>query len=343
MNDIEFSWLSALNSDEVDQWADVVDRWIAADLPGDPSLDRASSIVGLTRSPTSGRTRHLLAKRDGQVVGVAELRFSLLDNLHLMEMEDLIVDPRRRNAGVGSALLAEVERHAAAEGRTTFLTYVCMSIEGGPPRSEAGRKFAEKHGYVRAAAEIRRRADLREADESDLDDMLASAWKKADGYELVRWISTAPDDIVDDVAYLDSRLIQDAPTGDMDIEPHKVDAARVRERERESLAKGQLRVNTGVRHAASGRLVGWTDIIVMSGSETDAWQGITLVDPEHRGRRLGTILKIENHRQLRRYRPMMRYVHTWNDDANSHMIGINEAVGYRAVDQWVAYQKKRDK
>jgi hypothetical protein len=43
---------------------------------------------------------------------------------------------------------------------------------------------------------------------------------------------------------------------------------------------------------------------------------------------------------LRSYRPRMRYVHTWNAEVNAHMIGINEAVGYRAVDRWIAYQKK---
>jgi hypothetical protein len=78
----------------------------------------------------------------------------------------------------------------------------------------------------------------------------------------------------------------------------------------------------------------------MPGGEEHCWQGNTIVDPEHRGHRLGTILKVENHRQLRSYRPRMRYVHTWNAEVNAHMIAINEAVGYRAVDRWIAYQKK---
>ena len=74
--------------------------------------------------------------------------------------------------------------------------------------------------------------------------------------------------------------------------------------------------------------------------ETNAFQEMTIADPGHRGHRLGTIIKIENQRLLRRYRPMQRYVHTCNAESNDFMIDINEAVGYRVVDAWVGYQKR---
>ncbi|MGH8878505.1 MAG: GNAT family N-acetyltransferase, partial [Stackebrandtia sp.] len=99
-------------------------------------------------------------------------------------------------------------------------------------------------------------------------------------------------------------------------------------------------LHTGVRHIVSGRLVGWSLIVVNPGEESHAWQEGTIVDPDHRGHRLGWIVKIENQRQLRRYRPMVRFVHTWNAETNKFMIDINEAVGYRPVNRYIAYQKK---
>ncbi|GAB3649127.1 hypothetical protein GCM10028833_16250 [Glycomyces tarimensis] len=44
--------------------------------------------------------------------------------------------------------------------------------------------------------------------------------------------------------------------------------------------------------------------------------------------------------QLRRYRPMIRYVVTWNSEVNGHMIDINEAVGYRRFTRELAVQKQ---
>ena len=67
-------------------------------------------------------------------------------------------------------------------------------------------------------------------------------------------------------------------------------------------------------------------------------QWITIVDPDHRGRRLGTVVKLENLAQARREEPRLAAVDTWNADSNRHMIGINETMGFRAVDSWVNWQ-----
>jgi hypothetical protein len=65
--------------------------------------------------------------------------------------------------------------------------------------------------------------------------------------------------------------------------------------------------------------------------ETHGWQEDTLVLPAHRGHRLGLRIKIDNLLQVRTYEPALRLVDTWNADANSHLIAINEALGYRPV------------
>ncbi|CAM3435498.1 GNAT family N-acetyltransferase [Stackebrandtia soli] len=343
MTEIDIRPLNPLDSEMVDQWLDCFDASITASLPGFPLFSRASRVVQLTRKSSSMKQVHLVAMIDDKVVGSTEVSMPLLDNLHMAEFE-LEVHPDHRRRGVGTALYREVERVARENDRRSLHIYVAGPLPGGggQPRQEFAKAIAESAGFVDSLTEVRRVSDHEAVSPFDLDELLADAWSKAEGYELRQWINRTPEDLVDGIAYLDGRLLEDAPTGTLDIEPQRVDADRVNERERNNLVRGQLRLNTAVVHSESGRVAGWTDIAVNSTEEYDAWQGITIVGPDDRGHRIGTILKIENHRQLLRYRPQVRHVHTWNAAVNDHMISINEAIGYRAVDAWTAYEKKLD-
>jgi GNAT superfamily N-acetyltransferase len=339
MSDLEIVPVDPLDQATVDQWLALLQAAQDADAPHLPKVAPAPAIVGLLRRTSATRTERWLARRAGRVVGAAEINLFQRDNRHLAEME-LCVAPDHRRQGIGSALLGHVEQRVAADGRDTVITFVVDPLEAGPARPVHGQRFAEAAGYAKGLDEIHRAADLTAVPDSQLDPLLADAWRHADGYELVQWASRKPDDIVDGVAYLNGRMNLDAPIGELTLEQEKVDAARVRESEAKTYAQGTLELGTVVRHRASGEVAGYTEIHVIPGDEEHCWQGNTIVDPTHRGKRLGTILKIENHRLLRSYRPRMRYVHTWNAEVNDHMIAINEAVGYRAVDRWIAYQKK---
>lgn len=338
MTDIEIGILDPLVPADVDGVLKTIELSMDEDVPDFPDDSKANFIVSLTRRYKSFKKHHLVARLDGEIVGYANLHVPLLENRHLIEIE-LDVRPKFRRRGVGSALLAATERYAGDEDRTTLMVYIPDSIEGRPKLPQTGQGFAAKHGFEKKSQEIRRAADLTKVDDAALDELLAKSWTKAEGYELVQWSGHAPDDVVEGLAYLDSRLVTDAPMGDLSYEAPKTDVARIREREREGLLAGQLRVATVLRHKESGAVAGWTDIIANAGDESNAWQGITIVDPDHRGHRLGTILKIENHRLLLRHRPMMKTVTTWNAEVNDFMININEAVGYRACERWLALEK----
>lgn len=72
--------------------------------------------------------------------------------------------------------------------------------------------------------------------------------------------------------------------------------------------------------------------------ETHGWQEDTLVLPAHRGHRLGLRIKIDNLLQVPTFEPALRLVDTWNADANSHLIAINEALGYRPVSRYSEWE-----
>jgi hypothetical protein len=62
------------------------------------------------------------------------------------------------------------------------------------------------------------------------------------------------------------------------------------------------------------------------------------VEGEHRGHRLGLLVKAENLRMLRRHFPDTMTVTTWNAVSNRHMIAVNEALGFRPVERYQAWQ-----
>ncbi len=186
---------------------------------------------------------------------------------------------------------------------------------------------------------MRRRLDLASVAASDWDSLLRSTGSKTDGYSVVEWIGATPEELLEDVAALESRIISDAPTGDLEIEPEAVDAGRMRAND-ETMHRRRRRVfHVGARDDASGRLVAWTMLTFDADTPSHAWQLTTIVDPGHRGHRLGQLVKIANLKQTRNHEPALRTVDTWNAAENAHMIAINEALGFRAVDGWVDWQQ----
>jgi hypothetical protein len=186
-------------------------------------------------------------------------------------------------------------------------------------------------------SEIRRLLDVAFLDADELAALHGSAAKHAEGYEIVQWVDRAPPELHDNMAFLVGRMSVDAPLEDMTWEPEVWDAERYRSREDTALARGRCRVATAVRHVASGRAVGYTDIGVNPRTEY-AYQWDTIVTDEHRGHRLGLLLKAANLELLRATLPGVRYVNTWNAAANAHMVAINDAVGFRPVERWEAWQ-----
>ncbi|MFV0405376.1 MAG: hypothetical protein ACK5LN_00900 [Propioniciclava sp.] len=59
--------------------------------------------------------------------------------------------------------------------------------------------------------------------------------------------------------------------------------------------------------------------------------GDTLVRADHRGHRLGMLVKTANLAQLQRLNPFAERIHTWNAAENAPMLAINLALGFQTV------------
>jgi GNAT superfamily N-acetyltransferase len=305
------------------------DAWIAA-IPDIPPDTLASFIADIARPSTSYGYERALAYLNGVPAGYLMLQLPLKDNLGNAEV-DLMVAAAHRRQGVGRALYEHAAVRLRALGRKRLIGNAVQSETGGTG-------FCTAIGATPALEEKRSRLDLTTIDQDRLDAMLAEAWTHADGYRLLFWDGVPPYPYIDHVAYLDSRFMSDAPTGELDWEPENVDAERVRQSEQRRIDQGMSRFHAGMVHEASDRLVAWTNLGGAHDIPTHLWQNVTIVDPPHRGHRLGLIVKLENLRRARAERPELTAIDTFNASSNQYMLAINVAMGFRPVDTWMEWQ-----
>lgn len=309
----------------------------AADLPDLPPYCRRR-LEGAIRQPMPGIVaRWALARLDGVPAGWLRLDLPQLDNTENASAE-LTVHPAYRRRGVGRALYEHGRRVLREAGRKRATWATLASIPGGPQRDPAGHAFSVALGARPVLTEVRRRLDTTRLDRATSDGLLAGARAAATGYRTVRWGRATPQEYVADVAYLDGRLMTDIPLGEMEWEQERVDAERIRSTERVLDARGVRRYHLGAVHEASGRLVAWTMLSLAPNADWHAWQQITIVDPEHRGHRLGLLVKIENLGYARANEPALRAIDTYNAAENAYMVRINEQLGFRSVDGSTEWQ-----
>ncbi len=228
---------------------------------------------------------------------------------------------RADRPGVGTALLAEGTRPAAAAGRSSLVSEVDEPGPGTP-----GRAFARARGWTLALQETRRDL-LLPVDEQRLSALEAAAVAASPGYEVVTWRDRTPEPLLEDRALLGRRMSTDAPVGDVPVGEEDWDAARVREQEALALARGRTVLSAGALR--DGRLVAVTDLHVLPAQPDRADQSGTLVLREHRGHRLGTRVKVAVLRELGATLPAVRRISTYNADTNRPMAAVNEALGFR--------------
>jgi GNAT superfamily N-acetyltransferase len=285
------------------------------------------------------RFRHgIVGRAGGRIVVTGFVEGSLLDNLELAELQ-VNVHPDHRRRGYGTAVLARCEEVARERGRTTVLAMVDWPYAGHPEGDgDAGVEFGRAHGYSMALVEIQRRLELPVEDDT-LDRLAARAAEKHEGYTLRSWSGPVPEDLLQGWAEVTSALMTEAPTGEIDREPETPDPAVVREAEALAFKQGRQLYATAALDA-DGTVVAYTNFGVNGEGSPRAYQWGTLVRGEHRGHRLGLAVKVANLRQLQRARPDLGQVVTWNAEVNTHMIGVNEEMGFVPVERSGEMQKK---
>ncbi|MCU1553339.1 MAG: GCN5-related N-acetyltransferase [Arthrobacter sp.] len=290
------------------------------------------------------RTVRVFFVRDGaRVVGSSWIRCEVQENLRsaLLHVQVLKEFTGR---GIGRALLQHTQELAAAEGRTilqTFTEHPADFDSDGPgvlrpatgtgalPAGSRGVRFALKAGFRLEQVERFSVLDVpARAGTWDVLEREARA-RAGEDYELVAWTGKCPEDSVDGLAVLMSRMSTDVPTGELRYDEESWDVARVRHVEDMWQQAGIVSLVAAARHLPSGKLAAYSVLQLTPSKPWLADQDDTLVAKPHRGHRLGMLVKLVNLRRLRSEYPDVERVITFNAAENDHMLAINVALGFR--------------
>ncbi|HBX80956.1 MAG: hypothetical protein WAV45_02610 [Propionibacteriaceae bacterium] len=297
------------------------------------------------------RRRHIMVALEGSgapgggvpadpvpLLGIAQVNFPMVDNLTLADDALVAVDPAWRRCGIGSALASALRQLIESAGRSEVIACTSHRVPEAVPTllprtghgaipDDAHARFASHLGFD---LELVERASVLSLPVSDeiLTAALAAAATSGEDYELITWRDATPEPLLDGAAALAARMSTDAPQGDLAWTPQVWDAERVRNLDADKAATGPS-WTTAVRHRNSGELVGLTEIAVPRDRPSVALQWNTIVEPAHRGHRLGTRLKAANLQAYQAEMPHPARLYTWNASENGAMLAINTRLGFR--------------
>jgi GNAT superfamily N-acetyltransferase len=272
---------------------------------------------------------YLARDTDGTAVGLLVLSTPSYDNLNQVWI-DVQVHPDYRGRGIGSTLVEYAERLTRELGRDT-IGFGGFDL----PKADA---FARRHGFVQKAIEVNRRQDIDGLDWAVVQNLYDAAVAASSAYELVTVTGELPEELLDGMVAV-TESINDAPKDDLDLEDDVYSPERLRAYEQAQLKSDRTIYRVIAREKATGELAGHTTITVERERPHIGVQNDTAVSRDHRGHRLGALLKSAMLLWMRDEEPALALIDTWNAESNNHMISINEQLNYHIVARILAYQK----
>ena len=307
---------------------------IELELTGNPeAVPTAADILPRWQDPYSPQTL-FVARVDGAIVGRSILALDIEEGgAHVANVVVEVLAAFQRR-GIGSALFAAVEALAAENRRTTLQTDFLNPPQDGPriesptgygsvPAHSPGVPFARARGF--ALEQVVRASRLALPYEAPLAAALAASGAE---YAVETWEGATPEHRVDDLATLHARMSTDAPAAGLDVSEEKWDAERIRTLDALRAKSDTSMLTAAAVHLPTGRLVAYSELSVPDSAALAVRQEDTLVLREHRGHRLGMLVKVANLELLGRLHPGHPSVTTFNAEENRPMLDVNEAIGF---------------
>ncbi|GAA3602484.1 GNAT family N-acetyltransferase [Agrococcus terreus] len=289
-----------------------------------------------------------VALLDGEPVGRGYASRSLLEATEIAEI-DVMVRRGARGRGVGTALADDLIGRMRSQGATTFQSWVDHHPAPGPtiapptgfgavPADSPQVRMLRRYGF--ALEQIERMSELRLGDARDgLADLRADAERHAlPRYRAETWSGATPTALAEQLAALHARMSTDAPSAGLASEPEVWDLERLQRYEASQIDGGRTLLRAVAVEEASGEVIAFTTL-TGSGDGSPWYQHDTLVHGDHRGHRLGMLVKAANLLALDAREPGA-VVRTWNAEENRPMLAVNEALGFVAICSEGVWQRK---
>jgi GNAT superfamily N-acetyltransferase len=323
---------------------------------GDAYEPQSADFMAASWRTANGHQVAWAVVEDDQVVALAKAYLPDRDNTHSVELE-LGTAPGHRGRGHARALMDRVREHTRSVGRDTILSATGFrpdpehawamheravadpSLTTQPvPGATLGVSFARASGADLVQTEMRSQVRLPVPPEV-LARQDAEVAPHATGYSTRTWQGSCPEELLDDRAALAARMDTDPPLGEMDWRPGVWDADRMRDTYADWERRGLQVIGAGAVDG-TGRMVAFSEMGRDLRMPTIAYQFDTIVDPDHRGRRLGMLVKAANLRAMEQLAPEVARVQTWNALENGPMLRVNRAMGFVPVGLYSLWQLK---
>ena len=340
----------AAPTEDIRVYADVRNRAIRDVTGRDDDDMTAESLLPIIRSNSTASRRQWIVEQDGQAVGCMTCSVPS-DGDATTALVAIALLKSAWGAGIGSAAHAHLESMLRSEGMRTVLHWAehhddesglepipsPMGV-GSVPADRAAR-FLQRHGYHveqvdRGSEYVYTAAGIR-----DLEALRARAAESAAGYRIVQWMLPTPAERVDGYAWLKSRMSTDVPDGDLGLPVEVWDSARVAEHDDRYAQRGWTVQVTAAEHVDTGELCAFNELTIGPDSAGPAHQQDTLVLADHRGHRLGMLVKTAGLLSWHERFPASARVITYNAEQNRPMLDINETIGFTPFAHEGAWKK----
>ncbi|QBR74322.1 hypothetical protein [Microbacterium sediminis] len=295
------------------------------------------------------RRAAILAREDGVIIGAGCVEYDRAAE-RTCEAEIAMAASHESDA-LADALWRATEDLARAEGRSVLATWSHHRYsEGGerlvPPTGagslprDAQTGHLLRNGFVLQQVDRGSVFDLHGSYDG-VDALLERALAKAGpDYRVEWWTGATPEEHLEGLAAAITRMSTDAPSGDMDVEETPWSGDRLRRREARIERAGALLGVTAVIHVPTGTVAAFNELGVPADRSEVTSQYATLVLAEHRGRKLGSIVKCVGLKRWHEAVPESPCVVTFNAEENRYMLDVNEAVGFTPIVSGGAWEKR---
>lgn len=305
-------------------------RMLAEEVPDDPPLLVEDAIRRMRNLPSTSRQHVWVLRQGRRIVAEATLGWADLESNRKSAGIGVSVEPHLRRRGIGTRLLAL----AVARSRRAMRPLLFSHSSGRLP---AGAAFLRRFGFKQALETHLNQLAVEHLDRALIARWLTAGPERAAGYVVELWDGPVPEQWLAAFADLYS-VMNTIPRGELKVEDTVVTPRMIREGEAFLFANASRRLIACVRHAASGTLVGFTELMWNPKRATIVWQQNTGVVVAHRNKGLGRWLKAANMEAMLRANPAARFVRTGNADSNAPMLAINRQMGFAPFIPMIVWQ-----
>ncbi|MDR2998908.1 MAG: GNAT family N-acetyltransferase [Microbacterium sp.] len=333
------------------EYAEVRNLSILESTGRDDDALTAESLLPTLRSSRERTRLQWYVESEGRIVGCCALVI-LQDDGGRTAFVIVTLLREAQGKGIGRAAYEQVESFAHAQGVRKLVHIAEHHDDGsglemvpsptgfGSVPADRAARFLSRNGYTLETVERGSRLLWHEDSVSRLEALAVSAADHASAYRIVQWMLPTPPEHVDGYAWLKSRMSTDVPEGDLGLPEETWDAARVAQEDERTAARGYHQLVTAAQHIETGELSAFNELAIGPDDAGVTHQYDTLVLSDHRGHRLGMLVKTAGLLAWHERYPNSPRVITYNSEQNRPMLSINEDIGFTAFAYEGAWKKE---